>query len=91
MEIQSSFSSGLSGLQSAQSGLTQATVDVAKPSQPPASSTETLDAETTTPVEATDKTQALVSAIEAQNQGEAAVEVLEVSSETLGTVIDIQV
>lgn len=33
MEIPSSFASGVAGLQSAQSGLTQATVDVAKPTQ----------------------------------------------------------
>lgn len=89
MEIPSSFSSGLSGLQSAQSGLTQATVDVAKPSQP--TTTEASQTETAAPVATTDKTQALLSAVEASNQGEAAVEVLEVSSETLGTVIDIQV
>ncbi|MGL5024935.1 MAG: chemotaxis protein, partial [Shewanella oncorhynchi] len=31
MQIQSAYSSGLQGLQSAQSGLTQATIDVAKP------------------------------------------------------------
>ncbi|TVP09843.1 chemotaxis protein [Shewanella sp. KCT] len=89
MEIPSSFSSGLAGLQSAQSGLTQATVDVAKPSQPQVS--EAGGTETTNAVSATDKTEALVSAIESKNQGEAAVEVLETANETLGTVIDIKV
>ncbi|CAM4103790.1 MULTISPECIES: hypothetical protein [Shewanella] len=89
MEIPSSFSSGLAGLQSAQSGLTQATVDVAKPS--PQQASEAGGTETANPVNATDKTQALVSAIESKNQGEAAVEVLEAANETLGTVIDIEV
>ena len=89
MEIPSSFSSGLAGLKGAQSGLTQATVDVAKPSQPQAS--EAGSTETSNPVSATDKTSSLVSAIESKNQGEAAVEVLETANETLGTVIDIKV
>ncbi|MCG9712267.1 chemotaxis protein [Shewanella insulae] len=89
MDIPSSFSSGLAGLQSAQSGLTQATVDVAKPSQTPVS--EAGGTETSNPVNATDKTEALVSALESKNQGEAAVEVLETANETLGTVIDIKV
>ncbi|WP_394147945.1 chemotaxis protein [Shewanella atlantica] len=89
MEIPSSLSSGLSGLQKAQSGLTQATVDVAKPAQPQAEAN--LEADASRPVENVDKTQALVSAVEAQNQGEAAVEVLETSSETIGTIIDLEV
>jgi len=86
MQIPPSFSSGVSGLQNAQSGLTQATVDVAKPAQPqPEASLEAR------PVENVDKTQALVSAIEAKNQAEASVEVLETSSETIGTIINLEV
>lgn len=88
MQIPSSFASGLSGLQSAQSGLTQATVDVAKPSQP---NTNVSITDAYTPVAQTDKTQALVSSLESLNQAEAATEVIAVSSETLGTVIDIKV
>lgn len=89
MQIPPSFSSGLSGLQNAQSGLTQATVDVAKPAQPQPNAN--LEADSTRPVENVDKTEALVSAIEAKNQGEAAVEVLETSSETIGTIINLEV
>jgi flagellar hook protein FlgE len=95
MQIPPSFSSGQAGLQSAQSGLTQATVDVATPTPAPTSapsqpsqSTESSEAR---PVENVDKTEALVSAVEAQNQGEASAEVLETSSETLGTIINIEV
>lgn len=85
MQIPSSQASGLAGLQSAQSGLTQATIDVAKPAN------TDLNADTTRPVEEVDQTEALVSAIEAGQQGEAAVEVLETSSETLGTIINLEV
>ncbi|WP_394201872.1 chemotaxis protein [Shewanella waksmanii] len=86
MEIPSSFASGVAGLQSAQSGLTQATVDVAKPSTNQATATDS-----NRPVESTDKTQALVSALESGQQAEAAVEVIEASNETLGTIIDLEV
>lgn len=75
MQIPSSFSSGQAGLQSAQSGLTQATVDVAQ----------------ARPVENVDKNEALVSAIESKNQGEASAEVLETYSETIGSLINIEV
>ncbi len=85
MQIPPSNISGLAGLQSAQSGLTQATIDVAKPTN------TNLETDEARPVEETDKTQALVSAIEAEQQGEASVEVLEASSETVGTIIDLEV
>lgn len=87
MQIPSSFASGLSGLQSAQSGLTQATVDVAKPS---ALNANAIATDTYPPVEQTDHT-ALVSALESLHQAQATTEVIAVSSETLGTVIDIKV
>ncbi|AQS36350.1 hypothetical protein Sps_01178 [Shewanella psychrophila] len=85
MEIPSSYASGLAGLQSAQSGLTQATIDVAKPAN------ANLETDEARPVEEVDQTQALVSAVEAEQQGEAAVEVIEASSETLGTIINLEV
>ncbi|NRB23954.1 chemotaxis protein [Shewanella sp.] len=85
MQIPPSNVSGLSGLQSAQSGLTQATIDVATPAT---ADVNTVD---TRPVEAVEQTQALISAIEAELQGEAAVEVIETSSETLGTIINLEV
>lgn len=85
MQIPPSNVSGLSGLQSAQSGLTQATIDVATPAT---ADVNTVDAR---PVEAVEQTQALISAIEAELQGEAAVEVIETSSETLGTIINLEV
>ncbi|QLE85690.1 MULTISPECIES: hypothetical protein [Shewanella] len=88
MEIPSSFASGVAGLQSAQSGLTQATVDVAKPTQ---KNDPVAETDTARPVEATDKTQALVSALESGQQAEAAVEVIETSNETIGTIIDLEV
>ena len=87
MQIPSGFSSGVQGLQSAQSGLTQATVDVAKPT--PTQSTP--PAEPTRAVAESDKSAALVSATESLRQGEAAAEVIDVESENLGTIINIQV
>ena len=85
MQIPPSNVSGLAGLQNAQSGLTQATIDVAKPAS------AELKTDGARPVEEVDQTQALVSAIEAEQQGEAAVEVIETSSETLGTIINLEV
>jgi hypothetical protein len=87
MQIQSAYSSGLQGLQSAQSGLTQATIDVAKPT-PNQSTTPT---EPTRAVAEPDKTSALLAANESLRQGEAATEVLETDSETVGTIINIKV
>lgn len=91
MQIPPSFSSGQAGLQSAQSGLTQATVDVATPTPAPSQPSQSTESSEARPVENVDKTEALVSAVEAQNQGEASAEVLETSSETLGTIINIEV
>lgn len=76
--------SGTQGLQAAQSGLTQATIDVARPTQNQATQTESER-----PVEETDKTEALVSAIESQQQGEASARVIEAGSQTVGSLIDI--
>lgn len=87
MQIPSGYSSGVQGLQNAQSGLTQATVDVAKPTPPQASE----PAEPTRAVEQADKTQALLSANESLRQGEAAAQVVEAESETVGSIINIQV
>lgn len=79
------ISSGLQGLQSAQSGLTQATIDVAKPAQP----SQAVDP--TRAVAETDKTSALISATQSLRQGEASVEVIAAESETLGSIINIKV
>lgn len=91
MQIQSAYSSGLQGLQSAQSGLTQATIDVAKPTPNPASNQSTTPDEPTRAVAEPDKTSALLAANESLRQGEAATEVLETDSETVGTIINIKV
>ena len=87
MQIQSAYSPGLQGLQSAQSGLTQATIDVAKPT-PTQSSTP---AEPSKEVAQTDKVSALLAANESLRQGEASAEVIETDSETIGSIIDIKV
>lgn len=76
--------SGTQGLQAAQSGLTQATIDVARPTQ-----SQTTQTESDRPVEQTDKTEALVSALESQQQGEASAEVVEAGSQVVGSLIDI--
>ncbi|MEC4725283.1 chemotaxis protein [Shewanella sp. D64] len=91
MQIPPSYSSGQAGLQSAQSGLTQATVDVASPTPAPSQSSQSAESGEARPIENVDKTEALISAVEAQNQGEASAEVLETSSETVGTIINIEV
>lgn len=80
--------SGSQGLQNAQAGLTQATVDVARPTQAPQG--QTLEAESSRPVEQADKTEALVSAIESSQQGQAAAEVVEAGSEAIGSIINIE-
>lgn len=87
MQIPSAFSSGVQGFQNAQNGLAQATVEVAKPTEPQkGTATESNRA-----AEQTDLTTALVSATQSLHQGEAAAKVVEVASDTLGTIIDIQV
>ncbi|QSX35257.1 chemotaxis protein [Shewanella avicenniae] len=89
MQIQSAFYAGVQGLQSAQNGLTQATVDVARPTENEQSETATLQA--TEAAQSTDKTGALVSAMASQQQGEAAVNVIDRANETVGSIIDIEV
>lgn len=92
MQIQPAFAAGIQGLQSAQSGLTQATVDVAQAVTQPAttSSTDTSSAVAATP-KSRDKTDALVSAMASQRQGEASVDVLQRENDALGSIIDIEV
>ena len=92
MQIQSAYSSGVQGLQSSQQGLAQATTAVAapdpKPTAPPAQQdTVTLSSRA---VDQSDKTSALVSAVESQQQGEASVKVIEAASETVGSIINIE-
>ncbi|ABX49601.1 MULTISPECIES: hypothetical protein [Shewanella] len=87
MQIQSAYSSGLQGLQSAQSGLTQATIDVAKPTQ----TQSATPAEPARDVAQPDKTSALLAANESLRQGEASTEVIETDSETIGSIINIKV
>ncbi|MGL5392541.1 MAG: chemotaxis protein [Shewanella sp.] len=88
------ISSGLQGLQTAQSGLTQATIDVAKarsapsPAYPDPTALGSNQVSTQT---SADSTGALIAADVALGQGEAAARVVEVGSETLGTIIDINV
>lgn len=92
MQIQSAYASGVQGLNSAQSGLAQATTAVAAPEQPkPAQATQDTVTLSANAVSQTDKTSALVSAIESEQQGEASVKVIEAASETVGSIIDIEV
>ncbi|MGL4638577.1 MAG: chemotaxis protein [Shewanella sp.] len=84
------ISSGLQGLHNAQSGLTQATIDVAKnrPStNTPLPEPSALDTTTV----ASEGTAALIAADAALRLGEAAANVIAVGSETIGTIIDIKV
>ncbi|MGI2260996.1 chemotaxis protein [Shewanella sp. GXUN23E] len=87
MQINSAMSSGLAGIQSAQSGITQATTDVAKPD----ANKQAVEAGKESQRAEQDNTQALVAAKAAENQGEASAKVVEEASETLGTLIDIKV
>ncbi|MFT5788923.1 MAG: hypothetical protein ACI8SJ_001031 [Shewanella sp.] len=82
MQIPPSIISGQNGFQSAQSDLTQATVDVASSSQSVSS---------TTTVDSSDSESALISATQAVSHAQASAEVIETSSETIGTLINIQV
>lgn len=91
MQIQSAFAAGVQGLQAAQSGLTQATIDVAQASVSPASSTSTDTSSAVASVSSPDTTNALVSAMASERQGEASVNVLQRASDTLGSIIDIEV
>jgi hypothetical protein len=94
MQIQSAHASGLQGLSSAQNGLAQATTAVAAPEQPkPAQAQATQDTVTLSAnaTAQTDKTSALVSAVQSEQQGEASVKVIEAANETIGSLIDIEV
>ncbi|QIR14751.1 chemotaxis protein [Shewanella aestuarii] len=93
MQIQSAYSSGVQGLQSAQQGIAQATTAVATPDPKPTAAQSTQDTVTLSSraVEQTDKNAALVSAVESQQQGEASVRVIEAASETVGSIINIEV
>ena len=91
MQIQSAFSAGVQGLQNAQNGLTQATVDVAKPTESQQAQSATLENSPAAATTATDKTGALVSALESQRQGEASVNVIDRANEMVGSLIDIEV
>ncbi|PKG58960.1 chemotaxis protein [Shewanella sp. GutDb-MelDb] len=82
MQIPPSIISGHNGFQSAQSDLTQATVDVASSSQSVSS---------TTTVDSSDSQSALISATHAVSHAQASAEVIEASSETIGTLINIEV
>ncbi|AZG36053.1 MULTISPECIES: chemotaxis protein [Shewanella] len=95
MQVQSAYASGVQGLQSAQQGLAQATTSVAMPDQQkpavPSSSTQETVTLSSRAVGQTDTTAALVSATESSNQAQASSKVIEVASETVGSLIDIQV
>ncbi|QHS13740.1 chemotaxis protein [Shewanella sp. Arc9-LZ] len=95
MQVQSAYASGMQGLQSAQQGLAQATTSVAMPDQqkPAVSNSPSQDTVTLSSraVGQTDTTSALVSAIESSNQAQASAKVIEVASETVGSLIDIEV
>lgn len=83
MQIPPASVSGVNGFNSAQSDLSKATIDVARPE--PAQQSADLKSD------APDKTEALVKATEAVNQAEASAEVIETADETVGTIIDITV
>ncbi len=87
MQVNSAMSSGLGGLQSAQQGISQATTEVAKPTQTNQAVEEGKEQQALQ----SDKTSALVAAKESENQAQASAEVVEAADETLGTVIDIKV
>jgi hypothetical protein len=92
MQIQSAHASGLQGLSNAQSGLAQATTAVAAPEQPkPAQATQDTVTLSANAMAQTDKTSALVSAVQSEQQGEASVKVIEAANETIGSLIDIEV
>jgi hypothetical protein len=94
MQIQSAYASGVQGLNSAQSGLAQATTAVAAPEQPkPAQAQATQDTVTLSAnaVSQSDKTSALVSSVQSEQQGGASAKVIEAASETIGSLIDIEV
>lgn len=94
MQVQSAYASGMQGLQSAQQGLAQATTAVATPDQQkPAVSASTQDTVTLSSqaVSQSDQTSALIDATQLVNQAQASTKVIEAASETVGSLIDIEV
>lgn len=94
MQVQSAYASGMQGLQSAQQGLAQATTSVATPDQQkPAVSASTQDTVTLSSqaVSQSNQTSALIDATQSVNQAQASTKVIEVASETVGSLIDIEV
>lgn len=89
MQVNSAMSSGLAGIQNAQQGISQATSEVAKPTQTNQAVEEGKEQQALQ--SESDKTSALVAAKESENQARASAEVVEAADETLGTVIDIKV
>ncbi|WP_372872032.1 chemotaxis protein [Shewanella sp.] len=83
MQIPPASVSGVTGFNSAQSDLSKATIDVARPA--PAQQSAELKSDTP------DKTEALIKATEAANQAEASAKVIEAADETVGSIIDITV
>ncbi|MCL1143153.1 flagellar basal body rod C-terminal domain-containing protein [Shewanella gaetbuli] len=94
MNVQSAYSSGVQGLQSSQQGLAQATTAVAAP-ETQASTTPTVQEDTVTlssqSTQSVDKNEAIVSAIESVQQGEASAKVIQAADNTVGSIIDIEV
>ncbi|WP_417760605.1 chemotaxis protein [Shewanella sp.] len=85
MQIQSAFNAGVQGLQNAQNGLMQATIEVAKP-------TENQQAQSgVESPQAVDQTGAIVSALASERQGEASANVISRANEAIGSIIDIEV
>ena len=95
MQVQSAYASGVQGLQNAQQGLAQATTTVASPDQAkpavPSQSPEDTVTLSSRAVGQTDTTSALVAATESLTQAQASVNVIETASETIGSLIDIEV
>lgn len=86
MQIPPSIISGHNGFQSAQSDLTQATVDVASSSQSAVATTSASVGDSRPDINSP-----LINAVQAVNHAEASAEVIEASSEMIGTIINIKV
>ncbi|MBT1445974.1 chemotaxis protein [Shewanella sp. JM162201] len=89
MQIPPASVSGVNGFNSAQSGLTQATIDVAR--APAANQVQQGSDTAALKSEAPDTADALVKATESVRQAEASTEVIKAADETVGTIIDIKV
>lgn len=83
MQIPPSIISGQNGFQAAQTDLTQATIDVAGASQSVAG--------TTTANTVSNTTGALIDAAQAVNHAQANTEVIQTSSDMIGSIINIKV